>query len=75
MINWEQQFVESFITKLVNPKPQPIEIKMHTTIYWEVPEGRDPQEYMQELANMSKLDALAKATDFGDDVLLINKED
>ena len=75
MINWEQQFVESFITKLVNPKPQPIEIKMHTTIYWEVPEGRDPEEYMQELSNMSKLDALAKATDFGDDVLLINKED
>mgnify|MGYP003352126944 CR=1 FL=1 len=29
MINWEQQFVESFITKLVNPKPQPIEIKKY----------------------------------------------
>ena len=42
------------------------EIKMHTTIYWEVPEGRDPENYIQELSEMPKLDALAKATDFGD---------
>lgn len=48
------------------------EIKMHTTIYWEVPEGRDPEDYMQELSEMSKLDALAKATDFGDSELEIN---
>jgi hypothetical protein len=69
MSNWEQQFVESFITKLVTPKPQPIEIKMHTTIYWEVPPGRDPEEYMQELSQMSKLESLARATDFGDSEL------
>jgi hypothetical protein len=43
-----------------------IEIKMHTTIYWEVPEGRDPEEYMQELSKMPKLKSLALATDFGD---------
>lgn len=51
-----------------------MEIKMHTTIYWEVPEGRDPAEYIEELSNMSKLDALVKATDFGDSVFEINEE-
>ena len=50
------------------------EIKMHTTIYWEVPANRDPEEYMEELSKMSKLDALAKAIDFGDDQLEINEE-
>jgi hypothetical protein len=50
------------------------EIKMHTTIYWKVPFGVDPEEYMQELSEMSKLDSLAKATDFGDDQLEVNGE-
>jgi hypothetical protein len=51
-----------------------IEIKMHTTIYWTVPEGKDPEQYMKELSQMSKLDALAKADDFGDDQYEINGE-
>jgi hypothetical protein len=72
MMNWQQQFADHFIAKLTTQKPQPIEIKMHTTIYWEVPEGRDPEEYMQELSEMPKLDALAKATDFGDSELEVN---
>lgn len=73
MKSWDQQFIESFITKIVTPPPpKTIEIKMHTTIYWEVPEGRDPEEYMQELSEMDKLDALAKATDFGDSDLEMN---
>jgi hypothetical protein len=42
------------------------EIKMHTTIYWTVPEDQSPEEYVEQLSRMSKLDVLAKADDFGD---------
>jgi len=51
-----------------------VEIKMHTTIYWTVPDGKDPIKYMEELSNMTKLDALCKADDFGDSNFEIEKE-
>ena len=50
------------------------EIKMHTTIYWKVPFGTDPEDYMQELSEMPKMEALARATDFGDGDLEDNLE-
>ena len=43
------------------------EIKMHTTIYWEVPEDQDPELYMDFLkSSLTKWEALRQATDFAD---------
>jgi hypothetical protein len=50
-----------------------MEIKMHTTIYWEVPEGYDPQVFMDWLKSLSKKDVLRLATDYGDSEFEVNK--
>jgi hypothetical protein len=42
------------------------EIKMHTTIYWEVPEGQDPQAFIDRLKTLPKDEVLKLATDYGD---------
>lgn len=42
------------------------ELKIHTTMYFKVPLGIDPQDYIEELLQMSKLEMLERATDFGD---------
>ena len=50
------------------------EIKMHTTIYWEVPEGQDPESYISYLRDsLTKLEALQLATDFGDSEYEVNE--
>ena len=50
------------------------EIKMHTTIYWEVPEDQDPEQYIFFLKNeMTKQEALRVATDFGDGEYEVNE--
>ena len=50
------------------------EIKMHTTIYWEVPEGTDPDVYMKFLKEAcTKREALIMATDFGDGDFEVNE--
>lgn len=51
-----------------------MEIKMHTTIYFKVPLGENPEEYIKELLSLDKLDVLARATDYGDGNLEINEE-
>jgi hypothetical protein len=48
------------------------ELKMHTTIYWKVPLGTDPEDYMAELLSLPKLEMLERATDFGDGELETN---
>lgn len=48
------------------------ELKLHTTIYFKVPLGEDPQEYIQELMSLDKLEVLARATDYGDGEIEIN---
>jgi len=49
------------------------EIKMHTTIYWEVPKGADPKTYLEVLQRLSKEEALKLATDFGDSEFEVNE--
>jgi hypothetical protein len=42
------------------------EIKMHTTIYWEVPEGKTTEEWIAVLKSLPKDQVLDLATDFND---------
>lgn len=42
------------------------EVKMNTTLYFKVPLGTDPEDYIEELLEMPKLEMLGRATDFGD---------
>ena len=50
-----------------------MEIKMHTTIYWEVPEGQDPEAYIIFLReSLTKREALKLATDYGDSEFEVN---
>ena len=42
------------------------ELKLHTTLYFKVPLGTDIEDYMEELRELSKLEMLERATDFGD---------
>jgi hypothetical protein len=49
------------------------EIKMHTTIYWEVPKGADPKTYMELLQRLTKEEALKLACDFGDSEFEVNE--
>jgi hypothetical protein len=49
------------------------EIKMHTTIYWEVPKGADPKTYLEVLQRLSKEEALKLATDYGDSDFEVNE--
>ena len=48
------------------------EIKMHTTIYFNVPLGEVPSEYMEELLGLSKEDLAQRITDIGDGDLELN---
>jgi hypothetical protein len=48
------------------------ELKIHTTLYFKVPLGTDPEEYMDELRELPKLEMLERATDFGDGELELN---
>ena len=51
-----------------------MEIKMHTTIYWEVPEGQEPEAYISFLRESStKREALKLATDFCDSEYEVNE--
>jgi hypothetical protein len=51
------------------------EIKMNTTIYWEVPEGQDPEAYISFLReSLTKREALKLATDYGDSEFEVNDE-
>ena len=51
------------------------EIKMHTTIYWEVPEDQDPEQYIYFLKSEmnTKQDVLRLATDFADGEYEVNE--
>lgn len=42
------------------------ELVLHTTLYFEVPEGMLPEEYMQELHTLSKDDILKRVTVMND---------
>lgn len=44
------------------------EIKMHTTIYWQVPDGIEPAQYISILEKLTKAHALELAYDFGDSI-------
>ena len=43
-----------------------IEVKMHTTLYFNVPMGESPTDYIEELLSLSKEELLTRATDVGD---------
>ena len=42
------------------------ELKMNTTLYFAVPLGENPSEYLEELKELNKIDLLARATDLLD---------
>ena len=44
------------------------ELILHTTLYFEVPEGMLPEDYMQELHTLSKDDILKRVTVMNDDL-------
>jgi hypothetical protein len=48
------------------------EIKMHTTIYWEVPEDKTTDEWIAILKSLPKDQALDLATDYGDSEFEVN---
>ena len=43
------------------------ELVMHTTVYWTVPEGVEPKDYMEQLRDLSRLDMLCRADDINTD--------
>ena len=43
------------------------ELIMHTTVYWTVPEGIEPQDYIKQLRMLSRVDMLCKADDMNTD--------
>lgn len=48
------------------------EVKMHTTLYFNVPMGESPTEYIEELSSLSKEELLKRATDVGDGEIELN---
>lgn len=48
------------------------ELKMHTTIYFNVPMGEVPSEYLDELKSLSKEELINRITDFGDGEIELN---
>jgi hypothetical protein len=42
------------------------EVKMTTTLYFSVPLGESPTEYIEELLSLDKLEMLERVTDFAD---------
>ena len=50
-----------------------MEIKMHTTIYFEVPEGVTPEAYARLLKQLSKEQVIRLITDFGDSEFEVNE--
>lgn len=48
------------------------EVKMHTTLYFNVPMGESPTEYIAELESLSKEELLKRATDVGDGEIELN---
>jgi len=50
------------------------EIKMHTTIYWAVPNGQDPQVFIEQLKMLTKDEVLKLATDYGDSEFEVNEQ-
>ena len=49
------------------------EIKMHTTLYWEVPDDIEPQAFIDKLKSLTKYEVLKLATDFGDSEYEVNE--
>ena len=48
------------------------EVKMHTTIYFKVPLGENPDDYIKELMSLDKIELLSRATDCGDAEIEVN---
>lgn len=42
-----------------------VELKLNCTLYFDVPEGVTPEQYVQQLQNLSTRDMLRKTTDLG----------
>lgn len=42
------------------------EVKMHTTLYFNVPMGEVPSEYIKELQSLTKEELIQRITDVGD---------
>jgi hypothetical protein len=57
-----EKALEALIIEL-DTKP---ELKMHNTIYFEIPKGYTIDSYRQYLSSLSKLELLSLATDCGD---------
>ena len=41
------------------------EVKLNVTLYFTVPVGKDPGQFVEELQNMSQREMLSEVTDFG----------
>ena len=64
---------DQFISDITTTKGGSMtELKMNTTLYFKVPLGEKPEEYMEELLSLDKVDLLARATDYGDGELELN---
>lgn len=50
-----------------------MEIKMHTTIYWEVPDNTTPEEYARLLKQLDKAQVIRLITDYGDSEFEVNE--
>jgi hypothetical protein len=48
------------------------EVKMNTTIYFNVPMGESPTEYIEELLSLSKEELQTRITDIGDGEIELN---
>jgi len=51
------------------------EIKMHTTLYWQVPDDIEPAQFISVLESLAKSDVLKLAYDFGDSTFEVNEND
>jgi len=50
-----------------------MEVKMHTTIYFEVPSRTTPEEYARLLKQLDKAQVIKLITDFGDSTFEVNE--
>jgi hypothetical protein len=50
-----------------------MEVKMHTTIYFEVPFGTTVEEYIHVLNQLDKAQVIKLITDFGDSYFEVNE--
>jgi hypothetical protein len=48
------------------------EVKMKTTLYFNVPLGENPSEYIEELLSLNKIEMLERVTDFLDGEIELN---